>query len=663
MWNFPKRSVPTCESSLLFYTANTGTQNQSVLFMEDPKNPPAVPILDPNTLSPDGTIALSEYRVSPDEKYLAYMSNTSGSDWAEIRVIDLKTKETTEDQIKWVKFSGIAWKDNGFYYSRYDKPSEGSELTKANEYHKVYYHKIGDKQEKDKLIFENPQFSKRNYSADVSDDGSCLIISVTESTSGNALLFLDLSSKKSSVKTIISDFNNDYEFVGKIGKNLVIRTNKNSSNYRLILIDPQNPEPGQWKDFITVESTIVVESAMLLKDFVVVKTMDKACNKLYVYNLAGNFLKTIALPSLGSVSGLSGKSDRNDFYYGFTSFLYPLQIFHNDLNSNQESSWFTSKTGDINPDDYIVKQELYPSDGPEIPMFIVYKKDLKLDGNNPALLYGYGGFNISLTPSFSVSRLLFLENGGIYAMANIRGGGEFGEDWHKAGILEKKQNVFNDFIKAALYLIEQGYTSSQKLAIQGGSNGGLLVGACMTQRPDLFKVALPAVGVMDMLRYHKFTIGWAWKSDYGCSDDKVGFNYLYKYSPLHNLHNGTDYPATLITTADHDDRVVPAHSFKFAATLQEKNDGNNPQLIRIDAKAGHGAGKPVSKSIDEATDIWVFTFYNLGMKFISPQPAQGDPVLNIEDPFDPRKDELPEYWNKPETQKEMPKLNPPAPKK
>jgi len=666
LWNFPKRSIPDRVGNNLFFTYNNGIQNQSVLFQQDIAADKVFPILDPNTLTADGTVALSGYKASKDGRYLAYMTSASGSDWNEIKVMDLKSKTTMTDVLKWVKFSGIAWLDNGFFYSRYDEPKDGQETSKRNEFHKIYFHKIGDEQSRDKLIYENKTAPMRNYGAELTEDGTILIIVETESTSGNALYYKDLTKNKSEVKPLVSGFDNDFEVVGKIGNSLLVRTNYLEPLYKLVLIDPKSPSPKDWTIFLPAKEPMVIESAVRLKDYVVVKYMINATNDLIYYDLTGRPVNTLDLPGIGTVGGMSGNEEKNDFYYSFTSFTYPNQIFNLDLKTGLSSSWFKSDVN-IKPEEYETKQVFYPSkDGTNVPMFIVSKKGIALDGTNPTLLYGYGGFNISLTPSFSVSRLLFLENGGVYAIANIRGGGELGEDWHKAGTKEKKQNSFDDFIAAAQYLIDNGYTSSSKLAIQGGSNGGLLVGAVMTQRPELFKVALPAVGVLDMLRFHKFTIGWAWKSDYGSSEDKEGFDYLYKYSPLHNLKKGVNYPATLITTADHDDRVVPAHSFKFAATLQEMNGGNNPTLIRIDSKAGHGAGKPTTKAIDEATDVWAFTFFNLGMKFTSPLPEEKDGNNDIDDPNDPRRDEVPAYMTDPAMQKELPKKAPaptPKPKK
>lgn len=634
VWNFPKQTTPFRNNDRLFYFKNSGLQNQNVLVYEDVKNGEVIELLDPNTLSADGTVSLSEIAVSGDGKYLAYKISRSGSDWNEIYVLDIKKKKVLTDHIQWVKFSSIAWQGKGFYYSCYDEPKKGSELSGKNEFHKVFYHEIGDKQAKDQLIYENKNAPLRNFSAQVTEDERYLIISETESTSGNALYVKDLQNPTFGFTTLVDGFTADAEPIGNLGTSLYVRTNLTHPNYQILRYDLSSPGKAQSEPFISEDNSVLETAIITNKNVFVVKYLTDVTNRLVFYNLDGQMFSEATLPGPGTVGALNGRQNDNYFYYSFTSFTTPGCVFKYEVETGESRGIFFPSTG-VNFNDYITEQVFYESfDGTKIPMFIIYKKGILLNGNNPTMLYGYGGFNISLTPSFSISRMVFLENGGIYAIANIRGGGEYGEEWHKAGTKEKKQTVFNDFIAAAEYLINKSYTKPDKLAISGGSNGGLLVGACMTQRPDLFKVALPAVGVLDMLRFHKFTIGWAWTTDYGSSEDAAGFKYLYKYSPLHNLKKGIRYPATLVTTADHDDRVVPAHSFKFIASLQEKQAGTNPVLIRIATKAGHGSGKPTTKIIEEAADIWAFTFYHLGI----------DPVF----PKDPNKKEEPVKVRRPE---------------
>jgi prolyl oligopeptidase len=516
--------------------------------------------------------------------------------------------------LQWVKFSDIAWQGNGFYYSRFDKPSGGSALTSENENQKIYFHALGTPQSADKLIYNDPQHPLRGYSAETTDDQSTLLLYGSEgAASGNSLYYENLSAPKKEIKKLFDSFEYNYTVVDNIGDKLLIMTNKNAPRYQLVLVDPKNPAESNWKTVIP-QGNNVLQSVMHAGGKLVAVYMQDAANHVYQYDESGKLEHEVALPALGTVSGFSGKPNSTEVYYTFTSFTFPTTVYKYDLASGTSSVWKKPNVK-FNPSDYETKQVFYTSkDGTKVPMFIVYKKGIKLDGNNPTYLYGYGGFDISLNPSFSTPRIVLLEQGGVFAMPNLRGGGEYGEEWHKAGMFEKKQNVFNDFIAAAEYLIANKYTSKEKLAIAGGSNGGLLVGATMKQRPDLMKVAFPAVGVLDMLRYHKFTIGHAWAPEYGSSDSASQFKYLIKYSPLHNVRDIT-YPATLVTTADHDDRVVPAHSFKFAATLQAHNKGDNPILIRIDHNAGHGAGKPTQKQIDEWTDIWSFFFYNLGAEY------------------------------------------------
>jgi prolyl oligopeptidase len=610
IWNFPKFGVPFREGNFYFFFKNDGMQNQSVLYIQDGLEGEPKVFLDPNTFSKDGTIALSDVRASKDAKYMAYTTSVGGSDWNEISIVEIPSGKKLVDQIKWVKFSGIAWEKDGFYYSRYDEPKKGGELSGKNEFHKVYYHKIGTLQSKDSLIYENPKYPLRNYSVSTTEDERFLFLYESEGTSGNSIYLKELSKSKSSFVLVAKGFDYDYNAIDNDGDKILILTNNKAPKNRLIVVPPPYTDTTKWQNIIP-EQIDVLQSVTLIGGKIVAQYMKDASSRAYLFDMKGNKTSEIVLPGIGTLGGLNGKKNDLIAFYAYTSFTFPTTIFKYDFKTCK-SEIFKKPDIDFNANEYETKQVFYSSvDGSNIPMFIVHKKGIKLDGTNPTMLYGYGGFNVSLTPSFSLSRLIFLENGGVYAVANLRGGGEYGEEWHKAGIKLYKQNVFDDFIAAAEYLISEKYTSSSKLAISGGSNGGLLVGACMTQRPELFKVALPAVGVMDMLRFHKFTIGWAWVSDYGSSEDPNMFKYLYGYSPLHNIKEGVSYPATMVTTADHDDRVVPAHSFKFIATLQEKHKGDNPVLIRIETMAGHGAGKPTAKQIDESTDFWAFVLYNL----------------------------------------------------
>lgn len=612
IWDYPKFSVTFKKGDRYFYFKNDGMQNQSVLYVQESLEDDARVLLDPNLLSKDGTVALSNYDVSKDGKYLAYGISRGGSDWNEIYVMEIESGAKLADHLMWIKFSGISWQGDGFYYSRYDEPT-GSELSGKNEFHKVFYHKIGTEQTEDALIFENKEFPLRNYGADVTDDERFLILYESESTSGNALYVKDLSKPNAQFDAIVQGFDYDYAVVDDLNGKLLVKTNYNAPKYQLIEIDPEKRDAANWKTILP-EQEDVLDGISLVGGKIVAEYMKDAYSQAIIFDLSGNKVGDLNLPGIGTMAGFNGKKEDNIAFYGFTSFTFPTTIFMFDIEKN-ESTVYRSPEIDFTPSAYETKQVFYESkDGTKVPMFIVHKKGLRLDGNNPTLLYGYGGFNASLTPGFSPTRLILLEQGGVFAMPNLRGGGEFGKSWHEAGTKERKQNVFDDFIAAAEYLIENHYTSPEYLAIQGGSNGGLLVGAVMTQRPDLVKVALPAVGVMDMLRYHLFTIGWAWASDYGKSDVTEEFNYLIKYSPLHNLKFGTCYPATLVTTADHDDRVVPAHSFKFIAALQESQGCSNPTLIRIETKAGHGAGKPTAKIIDEYADIYSFMFFNMKFK-------------------------------------------------
>lgn len=615
LMDYPKFDVPFKEAGKYFFFKNDGLQNQSVLYMSDNLDAEPKVLLDPNRLSADGTTALTGIEISPDGKYLIFQVAKSGSDWNEIYAKNIETGEFLKDHLVWVKFSGLSWYQDGFFYSAYDKPEEGSELSKANEYQKVYFHKIGTEQKDDQLILSDNTNPKMMFGAGMTEDKRFLLISKSLSTSGNALDVKDLSKKNSTFVSLTDSFKYDFAPVNNLGDDIFVRTNYKAPRYRLVKINVNHPEEKNWVDVIP-EKKDVMESAGFVGGKIVTTYMTDAHSKMEVYSYDGAFVNEIKLPGIGSVSGFSGKKADNVLFYGYTSFNTPGEIYMYDFATGESKLHFRPEVK-FNPDDFEVKQEFYASkDGTKIPMFIVHKKGIELNGNNPALLYGYGGFNISLTPSFSVSRIAFMEAGGVLAVVNLRGGGEYGEEWHQAGTKLQKQNVFDDFIAAAEYLISQKYTSSKKLAIQGGSNGGLLIGAVLNQRPDLVKVAFPQVGVMDMLRYQKFTIGWAWASDYGTSDDSEQmFKYLYGYSPYHTIRKDGNYPAVLATTADHDDRVVPAHTFKYMARLQELNPKNKlPLLVRIDSKAGHGAGKPTAKQIDEYTDLWSFMFYHLGMK-------------------------------------------------
>ena len=612
--NYPKYSVPFLKNGKKYFYKNDGLQNQSVLYVTDSANNEPRVVLDPNKLSYDGTVALSIVEFSNNGKYLAYSIARSGSDWNEIYVLDLATNMLLADVVKWVKFSGIAWKGDGFYYSAYDAPVAGKEYSNKNEFHKIYYHKLGENQTEDKLIFENKEHALRNCSASTSDDEKYLFITETESTSGNSLYFKDLTISDSEIVPLVTNFENDYSVVDCIDAKIYVLTNDNAPNQQLMAIYPLQPERSNWKTIIS-ENEFVLENIYVAGGKFVAKYNGNASNQASIFDFSGKKLGDIKLPTVGTISSFSGSLKENEAYYSFVSFTYPATTYKLDIAQNT-STLYQKAEVKFNSDDFVTEQQFYTSkDGTKVPMFITYKKGIKLNSKNPLMLYGYGGFNISVNPSFNTGRIPFIENGGIYVVANIRGGGEYGEKWHQAGTKLQKQNVFDDFIAAAEYLIAKGYTSKKKIAINGGSNGGLLVGACLTQRPDLFAVAIPEVGVLDMLRYQKFTIGWAWATDYGTSDEsKEMFEYLKAYSPLHTIKAGVKYPATMIMTGDHDDRVVPAHSFKFAATMQAANKGNYVSLIRVDQKAGHGAGKPIAKLIDAQGDMWAFVMQHLGMK-------------------------------------------------
>lgn len=612
--DYPKHGTPFKEAGKYFYFKNDGLQNQSVLYMTNDLDHEAQVLLDPNTLSEDGTIALSQIEISNDGKYLVYMIARSGSDWNEIFVKDIESGKLLEDPIKWVKFSGLAWYNEGFYYSAYNNPGEGTKLSDPNENQKVYYHKIGTKQHDDVVVMESRDKPMRVFGAAITEDKRFLSISISEASHGNALFVKDMAKKDADFIPLMERF--EYEFKMQENRNddLFILTNYKAPKYRLVKININHPEEENWTEIIP-EKEDVLQAIRFAGGKIVAEYMKDAHSVLQVYQYDGGFNHEIELPGIGNVGDFSGKKDENIAFYSYASFNTPGEIYKYDFSTKKQSLYYRPEVS-FNPDDIVIKQVFYKSkDGTKIPLFIVHKKEVVLDGTNPCLLYGYGGFNISLTPSFSATRMVFIENGGVLAVANLRGGGEYGEEWHEAGTKLKKQNVFDDFIGAAEYLIAEKYTSNEKLAIMGGSNGGLLVGAVINQRPELFKVALPAVGVMDMLRFHKFTIGWAWAGDYGTSQDSQEmFESLYAYSPYHNIKKGVEYPAILVTTADHDDRVVPAHSFKYIARMQEYHTGKLPTLIRIDTKAGHGAGKPTSKVIEEYTDLWSFMFYHLGME-------------------------------------------------
>ncbi len=612
IWNYERFSAPFNEGKYTYYYKNDGLQNQSVLYRQVGKGTPEI-FLDPNTFSPDGTTSLGGIDFSKDGSLVAYQISEGGSDWRKVIVLNAETKAVIEDTLKDVKFSGLSWKGNeGFYYSSYDKP-KGSELSSKTEQHKLFFHKLGEKQSQDKLVFGGSATPRRYVGGGVTEDENFLVISAATSTNGNELYIQDLRQKNSPIKNIVNHFNNNNNIVHTEGNTLYILTDMKAPNMRLIKVDASKPGSDNWVDVIpetTMPLSITTGGGKLFASY-----LKDATSQMLQYSLDGKMEREIILPSKGTADGVGGKWEETTLYYSYTSYINPSTIFSYDVATGQSEVY--KKSGvKFDPEGYASEQIFYNSkDGTKIPMMITYKKGIKMDGNNPTILYGYGGFDISITPSFSTAMVAWLEAGGVYAVPNIRGGGEYGKAWHDAGTKFQKQNVFNDFIAAAEWLIKEKYTSSNFLAISGGSNGGLLVGACMTQRPELFKVALPAVGVLDMLRYHKFTAGAGWAYDYGTAEDSVEMlNYLLRYSPYHNLHKGMNYPATMVTTGDLDDRVVPAHSFKFAARLQAMNDGPNPTLIRIETKAGHGAGKPTAMIIAEYADRFSFALWNMGVK-------------------------------------------------
>jgi len=620
LWNYPKYGTPFRKARRYFFFKNDGLQNQSVLYKQASLTADPETLLDPNVLSEDGTVALSTLAVSEDGRLLAYGTSASGSDWEEFRVRDVAEGRDLSDHLKWIKFSGASWTNDGagFFYSRYPEPGDKA-LTDVNRFQRLYYHRLGTDQTADVLVYERPDQPDWGMNAEVTDDGRYAVLHVWLGTDRrNRVYYLDLKDARrpkvtGEVVRLLDDFDASYAFVGNDGPVFYFLTDLEAPRKRVIAIDTRHPERARWREILS-QGPDVLDGIHIIHDTFVANYMHDASSRLRLFTLEGRLVKDLPLPTLGSIGAISGERKDDEMFYAFTSFLYPTTIFRYDFKSGG-TSVFKAPTIDFDPSGYETKQVFYSSkDGTRVPMFITHKKGLHLDGSNPTYLYGYGGFNISLTPSFSVAMLVWLEQGGVYAVPNLRGGGEYGEEWHQAGMHDKKQNVFDDFIAAAEYLIAQGYTSPSKLAIAGGSNGGLLVGAAITQRPELFGAALPAVGVMDMLRFHKFTIGWAWVTDYGSADSVAQFPYLYKYSPLHNIRAGTRYPATLVTTADHDDRVVPGHSFKFTAALQAAQAGPRPVLIEIETKAGHGAGKPTSKLIEEQADRFAFLVRNLGIE-------------------------------------------------
>jgi prolyl oligopeptidase len=614
LYNYERYGAPSHEGDRYYFSKNDGLQNQSVIYVQNNLDDESAEVfLDPNTFSEDGTASMSSLDFSKDGSLLAYSISEGGSDWREVLVMDVKSRTIISDTLKDIKFSGIAWyKNEGFYYSSYDKPREGSDLSGITQYHKVYYHKLGTSQKDDQLVFGGEQMPMRYIFASITDDDRYLILSAAQGTSGNQLFIKDLSKENSEFIQMVDDFENDHSVVYTNGDELYIFTNQNAPKGRLVKVNANNPHQKNWMEFIP-EGDLVLQTVSSGGNQIFLNYMRDASSEIVHIDNTGNTLRKIKLPGIGTASGFSGKRKDKELFYYFTSFNYPTAVFRYRMEDGN-SEIFRKSELVFDTDRFEVKQELYTSkDGTKVPMFIVHKKGIERNGDLPVLLYGYGGFNISLTPTFSIRTAAWLDMGGVYAQPALRGGGEYGEEWHKAGTQLRKQNVFDDFISAAEYLIAEKYTNPSKIAILGGSNGGLLVGASMLQRPDLFKVAIPLVGVLDMLRYHKFTAGAGWIPDYGCADSsRQMFEYLKGYSPVHNVKPDTEYPAVLIATADHDDRVVPAHSFKFAAALQHYNpESTNPLLIRIETRAGHGAGKPTGMIIDELADLFSFTWYNM----------------------------------------------------
>jgi prolyl oligopeptidase len=615
LWNYERFGLPVKRAGRYFYTRNDGLQNQSAVYVVDRLDGPPRLLIDPNSLSNDGTVALNNWVPSEDGKLLAYGIASAGSDWQEWRVLDVNTGRQMVDHLKWVKFSSVAWTyDNaGFFYSRYDEPQQGEKYTGQNYFQKLYYHRLGQPQSRDQLIYERKDEKEWGFNGDVSEDGQYLIISIWKGTDPKSQIFYKkLKDASAKVVEVLAGFDAKYEFLGNDGTTFFLLTDKDAPLRRIVAVDVQNPQPEHWREIVP-EGNDVIEDASIVGEHFVVQYLRDAASAVTIFDLTGKLTREVELPGLGSTSGFRGRRDDPESFFLFTNYTTPGTIYRYDVSTGKRTVFREPKV-DFRPGDFESKQVFYESsDGTKVPMILVYKKGLKLDGNNPTILYGYGGFNIPLTPGFGVTTIAWLEMGGVYAVANLRGGGEYGRDWHEAGRISHKQNVFDDFIAAAEWLIENKYTSPQKLAIRGGSNGGLLVGAAMTQRPELFAAAVPSVGVLDMLRYHKFTIGWAWVPEYGSADDEEQFKTLLAYSPLHQLKPGVKYPATLIVTGDHDDRVVPAHSYKFAAALQALQAPATPALIRIETRSGHGAGTPTTKLIEAAADVLAFLQAELKM--------------------------------------------------
>lgn len=609
LFDFPKVSTPLKAGDYYFFSRNDGLQDQAVIYIQHGINGQPEVFLDPNTLSETGTASISLIGFSPDNRYVAYSRSDAGSDWNQIRIMEIATRQQLVDRIDWVKFSEASWTKDGFFYSRMPEPKKGMELSESNQFHSVYFHRLGDAQSADKLVYRNDKAPQMYHWTDVTEDLRYLIMYAATGSIGFETYYQDLTHPGSSFKALFTGFEHKSTVIDHIDGRLIILTNIDAPNYRLVSIDPSRPQPENWLEVIPQKEDLL-ESVTTGGGYLFASYLNNATTRIFRYQPDGTGETEIHLPGLGTAGGFAGKRDDDQLFYTYSSFIDPGSIFLYNISSGTSDVFFRVDLK-FNPDDFEEEQVIYKSkDGTSVTMFLVHKKGLVLDGNNPCFLYAYGGFNQSMTPFFSTSRILLLENGGIFAMPNLRGGGEYGEEWHKGGMRDKKQNCFDDMIAAAEYLISEGYTSNQKLAIAGGSNGGLLVGACVNQRPELFGVALPDVGVMDMLRYHKFTVGWGWIPEYGSSDEEAMFPVLHAYSPYHNLKAGTAYPATMVTTADHDDRVVPAHSFKYAARLQACQQSDKPVLIRIDTSAGHRAGKPTSKVIDEQADMWSFFFYN-----------------------------------------------------
>jgi prolyl oligopeptidase len=621
LWDFPRYGTPFRRGDRYFYYNNNGLQNQFVLYKQDHIDSEGEVLIDPNLFSEDGTVSMSSVAISSDGRFAAYAKSEGGSDWREFFVRDVQTGEDLDTHIKWVKFSGVSWDNDaaGFYYSRFPQPAPGEELTAPNRNMKLFYHRLGTSQEDDILIYERPDQPDWGMYGSVTEDGNFLVITITQGTDPrNRVYYKDLTRANAPVVRLLDDFDASYSFITNQGPVFYFTTNNNAPRNRVVSIDTRRPQPANWREVIA-ERESVLNGVSVVANRMVANYLTDARSEIRIHNLSGSFEREVELPAIGSASGFSGRKQDNIAFFSFSSYTYPSTIFRYDFEAD-EVTIFRQPEVDFNPEDYETRQVFYESkDGTTVPMFITHRKGIELDGTNPTYLYAYGGFNISLTPGFSVSNLVWMEQGGIYAVANIRGGGEYGREWHLSATKERRQNAFDDFIAAAEFLVDEGFTSPQHLAIGGGSNGGLLVAAVMLQRPELFAAVIPAVGVLDMLRYHQFTIGWAWASDYGTSEDPEGFEYLFAYSPLHNVRDGVRYPSTLITTADMDDRVVPAHSFKFAAEIQEKHGGDNPVLIRIETRAGHGAGKPTSMIIEEAADRWAFMANETGLRIRRPR--------------------------------------------